>query len=320
MPVESFVYGGFFLAFLVSAVLFPFFISWQKRRRVGQKIKKEGPDLHLHKENTPSMAGVVIVVSLILTIVLLGRDTSIPTGGIIVVVAFFTLGFLDDVLKNFFNRPWGLKARAKFTFQLLLSGAVMGWGIQFFPARVGVPFSERIWEFHPVLFFFFGVFVLVASSNAFNISDGLDGLAGGCGTLSFLFWGWYFIQRGAPSLSLLSFSIAGAVFSFLWYNTWPARIFMGDSGSLSLGALLGFLALASGESLLLVLCGLVFVIDTFSVIIQVLSYKIRKKRIFLMSPFHHHLELAGWKEPQVTVRFWMIHGLGVFLALVSAGR
>ncbi len=317
---EASALSGFFLAFIIGIFLFPSFISWQKKHQVGQKIKKEGPNLHLHKENTPSMAGVVIMVSLILSYVLLKRGSMIETGGLILVISFFILGLLDDVLKNFFNLPWGLKARTKFGFQLLLSGFVMVWGINVFPLTFGLPFSEKVLEFSPVSFFFFGVFVIVASSNAFNITDGLDGLAGGCGTFSFLFWGWYFGQSNQISLSLLSFCGAGAIFAFLWYNTWPAKVFMGDAGSLSIGALFGFLALASGNSFLLVFCGLIFVIDTLSVIIQVLSCKLRKKRIFLMSPIHHHFELAGWKEAQITVRFWMIHGLGVFLAFFSLGR
>ncbi|MGQ9474449.1 MAG: phospho-N-acetylmuramoyl-pentapeptide-transferase, partial [Candidatus Caldatribacteriaceae bacterium] len=233
---------------------------------------------------------------------------------------FFFLGFWDDFWKSFWGKPWGIKARHKFLFQLLLSAGVLLWGFPFFSHRVVIPFVGKVVNLSPVVFFLYGLLVMVASTNAFNIVDGLDGLAGGCGILSFFFFAFLSLQNGGAELSGFSGSIIGALLAFLWFNFWPARIFMGDSGSLPLGALLGFFSLISGYSLFLIFAGIVFVIDTMSVVLQVLWFRLFRRRIFLMSPLHHHFELKGIKESQITVRFWIAQFLGVLLAFLGMGR
>ncbi|HSV31209.1 MAG TPA: phospho-N-acetylmuramoyl-pentapeptide-transferase [Atribacteraceae bacterium] len=310
-------FTAFLLSWAIGLVVFPFFINWQRRRSLGQKIKKEGPNLHLHKENTPSIGGMVIVFSIVLTALFRKEWMGAWVFPAIVVVSFTAIGFLDDYFKSFLEKPWGIKARFKFLAQVVFSGMVMGWMVQNLSPEISLPFTQITLTLSRPLFFLFGVFVLLASTNAFNISDGLDGLAGGCGIISFLFWGWFFFLTGNPGMTALNLSIAGALFAFLWFNAWPAKIFMGDSGSLGLGALLGFMALASGQTLLLLFCGFVFVLETLSVIIQVTSFKIFGKRVFLMSPLHHHYELRGWKEHQITLRFWMVQALGAVIAVLG---
>lgn len=301
----------------IGLLVFPLFIWWQKQRNVGQKIKKEGPNLHLHKENTPSMGGIVICGSILFAF-LGGKEASVRMLPAVVLLLSFTfLGFFDDFYKSFLRKPWGLKARYKFLFQLLFACLVVWWSLPVLPHRIAIPFTDLSSSLPPVLFFGYAVFILIASSNALNISDGLDGLAGGSGVLTFLFWGILLFLSGEANFSRLAFAVCGALLAFLWFNAWPARIFMGDSGSLGLGALMGYLALVSGQSLLIILCGIVFVVDTVSVILQVFSFKMFRKRIFLMSPLHHHFELKGIKETQITVRFCIIQVIGVILAFLG---
>ncbi len=301
-------------AFLFSFFLFPWFIRWQKQHHMGQKIKKEGPNLHLHKEDTPSMGGIIIFITLLLALFLgnqLNQKIILP---VLLLTGFTFLGFIDDWYKSFLEKPWGLKARYKFLFQIIIASLIMWPSLDLVPACIAIPFTNHLVFLPPVLFFGYGVFIIVATSNAFNITDGLDGLAAGCGILGFLFWGLILYFTGEKNLSYLSAVAIGGLMSFLWFNVWPARIFMGDSGSLGLGALMGYMAIASGQSLLLIFSALVFILDTISVILQVISFKVRGRRIFLMSPIHHHFELKGMKEPQITIRFWIIQAIGIMFA------
>lgn len=304
-------------AFFLAVIFFPFFISWQKKHSLGQSIKKEGPNLHLHKEKTPSMGGVVVLISLVFALIIGGFKSNLsffflPLAG------FFLLGFLDDYFKTFGDKPWGLKARYKFLVQLLLGGFILWAGEGILPPEVEIPFTGEIFYFSRWSFFLYGMLVLVGSANAFNLTDGLDGLAGGCGALTFGFWGAVFALQGKGELAMLSFAVVGALLAFLFFNAWPARIFLGDTGSLPLGALMGVMALLSGQSLLLLLAGIIFFLDTLSVILQVFCYRVFKRRIFLMSPVHHHFELLGKKESEITSRFWVIQGVGVIIAILGA--
>ncbi|MGQ9623031.1 MAG: phospho-N-acetylmuramoyl-pentapeptide-transferase [Candidatus Caldatribacteriaceae bacterium] len=307
------------IAWAVGMLLFPPFIRWQRRSSLGQKIKKEGPAMHLHKENTPTMGGVVILFSALLTH-LLGRPVVFFSLPLLILFGFFLLGFFDDYWKSVLGRPWGLKARYRFAIEVLLAGGIMWWGKNFFPPYVILPFTGKVLPLGNVVFFLYGMFILLASCNAFNIADGLDGLAAGCGILTFVFWGVFLALRGHTFFTLLSFAFVGGLLAFLWFNAWPAEVFLGDSGSLFLGALMGVLALSSGQSLLLVFSGIVFVVDTLSVVIQVVSFRFWGRRVFLMSPLHHHFELRGEKETRVTARFWLVQALGVLLAFSGMVR
>lgn len=306
-------------SFLMGVFLFPLFIRWQRLWGLGQKIKKEGPNLHLHKEDTPTMGGVVIVIAMLIGLLVGGRFGERARILFLLLLPFFFVGFWDDLFKSFLKKPWGIKARQKFLFQLLGGMVILFWGARLFPHQIVFPFSHRVVELGPVPFFLYGLLVIVASTNAFNIVDGLDGLAGGCGVLSFVFFVFLLLQSGQVELAVFPGATVGALLSFLWFNFWPARIFMGDSGSLPLGALMGIVSLISGHSLFLLFAGVVFVIDTLSVVLQVASFKFFKRRIFLMSPLHHHFELKGMKESQITVRFWIVQFLGVLLAFWGMG-
>jgi len=321
LVIEPVVHGGLRIAlsWLLGMVLFPVFIRWQRRKSLGQKIKKEGPAMHLHKENTPSMGGV-IVVSVAFLAAFLWPPVPDLFPYILLLFGFFLLGFLDDYWKSVLGQPWGWKARYRFVLEVLLACGVVWWGRAFFPPTLVVPFTNKVITLTPASFFLYGVLLIVASCNAFNIADGLDGLAAGCGILTLLFWGILLELLHRPSFAALAFAFVGGLCAFLWFNCWPAEIFLGDSGSLPIGALMGILALASGHSLLLVFSGIVFVIDTLSVILQVLSFRVLGRRVFLMSPLHHHFELRGEKEARVTVRLWMVQALGVLLASIGFWR
>ena len=309
-----------FITFITGIILFPCFIQWQKNHQFGQKIKKEGPDLHLHKENTPSMGGIIIFFAFLL-IFLIGRRFDQKTILSILLLAGYTLlGFIDDWYKIFLEKPWGMKARYKVIFQILIAGLILWLSLDWIPLQIGIPFTHLIISIPRSLFLGYGIFIIIAASNAFNITDGLDGLAAGSGILSYFFWGFFLFFLGERSISYLAFGGVGGLIALLWFNTWPARIFMGDSGSLGLGALMGFMALISGQSLLLIFSALVFIVDTLSVVLQVFSFKILNRRLFLMSPIHHHFELKKMKETQITVRFWIIQAIGITIAWLGRVR
>jgi len=306
--------------FALGLFSLPFFIRWQEKAHIGQKIKREGPNLHLHKENTPSMGGIIIILSGLVVLCFFQRFTSPLWIILITLLSFGGLGLLDDYFKSFCGRPWSLKARHKFLLELVFSVFILILASPFFPHYLIVPWGDGIIKLGEVPFFLYGLFLILASTNAFNITDGLDGLAAGCGILTFGFWTVLFLLEGNFSFAQVAIIFSGALLSFLWFNFWPARIFMGDCGSLSLGALMGVLALFSGYSWLLALAGFVYLLDTLSVILQVFSFKVFGRRIFLMSPLHHHFELRGEKESKITVKFWIIQGLGVVAALLGMMR
>jgi len=302
------------ISFIIGMISFPLFIRWQKQHHLGQKIKKEGPNLHLHKENTPSMGGVIIFFIILVIFIIGGQFKPANVLPIILLSGFTFLGFIDDWYKSYLEKPWGIKARYKILFQIVIAGLVLCFSLDWMPAQIAIPFSKYIVPISRPLFFGYGIFIIIATSNAFNIADGLDGLAAGSGILTFLFWGFFLSTLGKISISWLAFGAMVGLIAFLWFNIWPAQIFMGDSGSLGLGALIGFMALISGQSLLIIFSAFIFFIDTLSVILQVFSFKILGRRLFLMSPIHHHFELRGRKEAQITVRFWIIQVIGVAVA------
>ena len=320
MPEIKSVVFSLLLVFTLSLFLFPFYIRWQEKNHIGQKIKKEGPNLHLYKENTPSMGGVIIILSGLLVLSFFEQLTYPIIIILITLLSFGGLGWVDDYFKSFQGKPWSLKARHKFLLELVFSVFILILGFPLFPHYLMVPYGDGIIELGKIPFFLYSLFLILASTNAFNITDGLDGLAGGCGILTFAFWAGLFFWKGDFSLARVAAIFAGALLSFLWFNFWPARIFMGDCGSLSLGALMGVLALFSGYSWILALAGVVYVLDTLSVILQVFSFRVWGKRIFLMSPLHHHFELRGEKESKITIRFWIIQGVGVIAAILGIVR
>ncbi len=316
-----------FIALALSLVLGPMVIRLLKFMNMRQYIRKEGPAGHQAKSGTPTMGGLLILFSLAVAALLCTKWDD-PFFWILLfgVFAFGAIGFTDDFLKMKRRENLGLKAWQKFSLQvaaaLLVSAALYELaGKNNFTTELVVPFFKN---FHPELgwlYIPFAILVIVGSSNAVNLTDGLDGLAIGCtliaaGTYAILayaagnsviagYLGIPFVS-GTGELTIFAASLVGASMGFLWFNAHPAQVFMGDVGSLSIGAAIGILALMIKEELLLVVVGGLFVMEAASVILQVVSFKSRGKRIFRCAPIHHHFELGGWAETQVVIRFWII--------------
>jgi phospho-N-acetylmuramoyl-pentapeptide-transferase len=299
---------GLLLSFAIVVILMPSYIRLLRFVGMGKQIREEGPETHLVKQGTPTMGGLlVIAVVLILFVLLRGA----PEGGVIAPLAALgfvgVLGAFDDYLNA--KTGEGIRARQKMLWLVVVAG-VAAFQIQrtYTISGIRVPFYGDL-AIDPWVYVLFGALAIVAASNGVNITDGLDGLAGG--TLVFAFVAFLLIallnQPPQPQLALLCALIIGALLGFLWFNVHPAQIIMGDSGSLALGATLAVIALITGQILVLPLIGLIFVVETASVMIQVAYFKLTGgRRIFRMSPIHHHFELGGWDEEKITLRFWIV--------------
>lgn len=319
-------------AFLIAFVLTPWFINKLQEIKMGQQIRDDGPKSHMVKSGTPTMGGILIIFAVVLSTLLWADLTNAYVWMVVVAtLGFGAIGFADDYLKFSKKRSKGLTATEKFIGQFGVAIAI-GVALYFLPGfstKLNLPFFKNVtpdlsWFYVP-----FVVLVIVGASNAVNLTDGLDGLAIGpvmIATMAYTivvyiaghkFFSDYLLVpyvEGAGEVGVFTAAIFGASLGFLWFNTYPASVFMGDVGSLPLGAALGTVAVISKHELLLLLVGGVFVIEAVSVIFQVISFKSRGKRIFLMAPIHHHFEMKGWEEPKVVVRLWII---AILLALLS---
>jgi phospho-N-acetylmuramoyl-pentapeptide-transferase len=317
---------GILLAFALVVILMPPFLQVLRRLGFGKRIRKEGPHTHMVKEGTPTMGGLLIIIvvggcSLLLDLVsgLSGRhfldaSTSAPLATLVLVGV---LGTADDYLNA--RTGDGIRIRQKLLWQAAVAGYAAFQIQQTYDiTALAVPFIGAV-PIPPIVYVAFAAFAIVATSNGVNITDGLDGLAGG--TLIFSFVGFMIIaalNRDPTQTNLAVFCalIIGALLGFLWFNVHPAQVFMGDSGSLSLGATLAVTALITGQILLLPLIGIVFVVEVMSDILQIASYKLTRRRIFRIAPIHHHFELGGWDEEKITMRFWIIGVLAAMLGVV----
>lgn len=321
------------MALLISFLLGPYVIRSLTAKQIGQPIREDGPASHVTKAGTPTMGGSLIILSLFLSTVLLADITNLYVVlALAVTVGFAVIGFTDDSLKLKRRSSKGLTARAKFLLQLtvaLVAGVVLYW-LPDFSTVIGVPFFKNIRPDLGVWYVPFAMLVIVGASNAVNLTDGLDGLAIGpvmiaAGTYALIAYLTGHLKlaeylqipyvAGVGELSIFCAALVASGLGFLWFNTYPAQMFMGDVGSLALGAALGIVAVMTKNEILLVVVGGVFVIEALSVIFQVVSYKLRRKRVFLMAPIHHHYELKGWPEPQIIVRFWIISIICSLVAL-----
>jgi len=318
---------GLLLAFAAIVILMPAYIRLLRFAGMGKQILEEGPESHQVKRGTPTMGGLLLII-VVLGLFFFLRS-GLPPGGIIAPIATLVLvgglGAFDDYLNA--KTGEGISARQKLLW-LIVVAAVAAYQIQSTYAieSIAVPFVGTV-MIHPVLYMVFAAFAIIAAANGVNITDGLDGLAGG--TLVFAFVAFVFVSLlnvpTQPNLAVLCALIVGALLGFLWFNVHPAQVFMGDSGSLALGATLAVTALITGQILILPIVGLVFVIETLSVIIQVAYFKATGgRRVFRMSPLHYHYELAGWDEEKITLRFWIVGiiagliGVTLFLASIHA--
>ncbi len=319
-------------AILISFLLGPWLIDRLARLQIGQVVRQEGPQTHLKKAGTPTMGGLLILIAVAVPTLFWADLRNLYVWlALFVTVGFGLLGFLDDYRKITRRSTTGLEARFKLIGQVAIAGmaaAVLYWSPGY-ATTLTVPFFKELAPDLGWLYVPFAVVVIVGASNAVNLTDGLDGLAIGpvmIAAATFLLFAYLagnaktaaYLQitqvRGAGELAIFCGAMVGASLGFLWFNTYPAQVFMGDIGSLSLGGALGTLAVVTKQEILLAIVGGVFVVETLSVMIQVASFKLRRKRVFLMSPIHHHFELKGWAEPKIIVRFWII---SVMLALVA---
>ena len=322
-------------ALILSWLMGPWFIRQLRRLSVGQNIRDVGPQAHQVKAGTPTMGGLLILFACLVPTLLWGDVKNVYVWIVVVVTAAFgAIGFADDYLKVRNRRNLGLTARTKFLLQML-AGAGLGVALFLLPQEHGLntaltfPFIKRLVLHLGYFYIPFVAFVLAGSSNAVNLTDGLDGLAIGATSVAAATYAVFtyiagnrlianYLQvsyvPGVGEVAVFCGALVGAGIGFLWFNSHPAEVFMGDVGSLALGAAISTVAVLAKQEILLALVGGLFVMEALSVILQVASFKLRGKRIFRMSPLHHHFELSGWAEPKVIVRFWI---LSILFALLS---
>jgi phospho-N-acetylmuramoyl-pentapeptide-transferase len=327
---------AFLFSFVFVLVFQPVFIRWLQQRGVkGQPIRDDGPKAHEGKRGTPTMGGLVVVVAVLLATLLLADLTNAKVWlTMLVLCGFAYLGFIDDWKKITKQDSKGLSERGKLISQVgigAFSAGVLVWlgG----STDLYVPFLKSVTIHLGVIgFVVFAAFVLTATSNAVNFTDGLDGLAiGPVMTVAFTYGVFAYLAGnsiyadylgvhhvpGAGEVAIILSAMFAAGLGFLWYNTYPAQVFMGDTGSMALGGTLGFIAVLVKQELILVIAGGIFVIEAASVVIQRYYYKATKKRVFRMAPIHHHFELLGWSEPKIIVRFWILSVVFAIIALTS---
>ena len=324
-------------ALLIAVIIGPKMIRWLQHMQIGQTIRDDGPESHLAKSGTPTMGGLLILAAIVFSVLLWADLTNRYVWvTLFVLTSFGVIGFVDDYRKVIRKDARGLIARWKYFWQSVIAIAVAFYlySSQQNPAETAllVPFFKDVMPQMGMFFIVVTYFVIVGTSNAVNLTDGLDGLAivptilvaGAFAIFAYVTGNINFsAYLHIPYLPLTSelvivcTAIVGAGLGFLWFNTYPAQVFMGDVGSLSLGATLGILAVLVRQEIVLFIMGGIFVVETLSVILQVGSFKLRGKRIFRMAPIHHHYELKGWPEPRVIVRFWIISLMLVLVGLAT---
>lgn len=312
---EVLLAGGVGLGIVL--LLGPIVIPLLYRLKFGQEVRYDGPRTHLKKKGTATMGGLMLLVGTGIASFLVNGPSMENLLLFIVMLGCGLLGFADDLLIVVFRRPLGLRARAKILGQLIIGG-LLAWGAYLLGrgTLVAIPLTELKLEVG-LFYYFFVVLVLMATSNAVNLTDGLDGLASGLmviASVAYIFISW---MTGHPAAAVFAAALAGSCLGFLKYNYHPAKVFMGDTGSLALGGALAALAVITGTELVLIILGGVFVLEVLSVMIQVLSFQLIGKRVFRMSPLHHHFELSGWPEVRVVHFFWLIGFCLAILGILS---
>lgn len=328
---------GVLTALGISLLLGPWFIRRLTELRIGQSVRNDGPQSHLSKSGTPTMGGALILSAIFISTLLWADLSNRYVWVVLIVTAIFgAVGWVDDYRKVAKRDSRGLPARWKYFWQ-----SIAGFGAAFFlyytaqspvETQLFIPFFKSVALDLGIFYIVFTYFVIVGTSNAVNLTDGLDGLAimpsvmvaGALALIAYLAGHSQFSQYlniayipGAGELAIFCCALVGAGLGFLWFNTYPAQVFMGDVGALALGAALGLIAVIVRHEIVLFIMGGIFVLETVSVILQVASFKLTGRRIFRMAPIHHHFELKGWPEPRVIVRFWIITLVLVLIGLAT---
>ncbi len=325
-------FGAAITAILLCLAMGPWFIRMLQKKQIGQEVRDDGPKSHLSKKGTPTMGGALILTGITVS-TLLWSDLSNDKVWIALgtTLLFGCVGYADDYLKVIKKNSKGLSAKQKLLFQFGIAAiaSILLFQWRDTPAMLKVPFLKEFALDLGYFFVPFAMLVIVGSSNAVNLTDGLDGLAVGptiTTALTFMVFAYCaghavfaeYLQipfvKGSSELTIFLASVASSCLGFLWFNSYPAQVFMGDVGSLALGAALAIVAVITKNEIILALCGGIFVVEALSVMAQVISFKMTGKRVFRMAPIHHHFELKGWAEPKVIVRFWII---SIILAILT---
>lgn len=297
---------AFVIGLVVSLILGPIIIPLLHKLKFGQNIRKEGPKSHLKKAGTPTIGGLIFIISI--CIVMIVMRYSLTDKAMIVLygtLAFGLIGFLDDLLKIIHKENEGLTAGQKFTLQILFSIAIAIYGYKVLGTTVSIPFTDFKWNMG-ILYIPFVIFYFAAVTNAVNLTDGLDGLATSVTILVLTFFAIFAYKLDMISVTVFTVGLIGALLGFLKFNAFPAKVFMGDTGSLALGGAISTLMLVLKSPFLIIIVGGIYVLETLSVIIQVTSFKLTGKRVFKMSPIHHHFEQCGWSEVKIVTVFSIV--------------
>lgn len=310
------------IGFVASAILGPIFIPVLIKMKFGQSIREIGPKWHEKKSGTPTMGGIIFILSLVITVLATYKYMNAKSYLVLFcAIGFGLVGFLDDFIKVVLKRNLGLRAWQKLALQIIISLIFVFVGLEkgLISVIIDIPFTEFTWDMG---WFYvpFAIFVLLAVVNGVNLTDGIDGLATSVTVVVMLFFA--LVSSALPdglSVSLLCFGLVGALLGFLIFNKNPAKVFMGDTGSLMLGGTVGALALIIGNPFILILVGIIYFIETLSVMMQVASFKLTGKRIFKMSPIHHHFEMCGWNERKIVMVFTLVTVAFCILAYFGVG-
>ena len=323
-------------ALMISLILGPYIINQFHINNMSEVIRKDGPSSHMSKSGTPTMGGLLILSSLLIsTIFWANLENKYILYLIFTTISFALIGFLDDY-KKLTKSKNGMPARNKIMLQLIVTGIIAYTMFAFMETtqerQLIIPFFKDVIIDLGIFFIPFVMLVIISTSNAVNLTDGLDGLAimpvvlvsGALGIFAYLSGNINFSEyllipyiKDSAEITIFIGALVGSGLGFLWFNSYPAQVFMGDVGALSLGAAVGLIAIIVRQEIVLIIMGGIFVIEALSVIIQVLSFKYRKKRVFLMAPFHHHFEQKGWAEPKIVVRFWIISFILILIGLAT---
>lgn len=317
-------FGAVITALLIYFIFGTRWINYLRSKQFGQVVRDDGPQTHLQKKDTPTMGGLLVIASLLISSLLWCDLTNVFVWtAILVMLGFATIGFIDDYQKIIKRNPLGFRGQYKIILEVVicLGAGLFLYGNGYLDTKLHLPFIKSYTPDLSFFYLYFSVLVITGCANAVNLTDGLDGLVTVPAMMSFFSYGvlayavgnvvianylQVSIVSGAGELTIICGGMIGALIGFLWYNTHPAEIFMGDVGALGIGGLLGTIAIITKNEILLVLIGGIFVLETVSVIVQVVSFKLTGRRVFHMAPLHHHFELKGWKESKVIVRFWII--------------
>lgn len=306
------------VAIAIALALGPGTIRYLHRLKYGQTVREAGPASHRKKQGTPTMGGVIIVAAFFVASLAVSSRSAPVLYALVAAGGYALIGALDDLVKVLARRSLGLRARQKLAAQILVALVPALYALSAGKTELIIPFTDAVWQVHPAVYLVLSVLLIVGFGNATNITDGLDGLLAGSTAVSAAVYAVICSLLGHPDLSVFAAAVAGACLGFAWFNAHPAQVFMGDTGSLALGAALATLAVLTNTHLVLILVGGLFVIETASVMLQVAYFRLTKgKRIFRMSPIHHHFELTGWAEPKIVVRFWLVAAVCGLVGLMS---